>query len=58
MEGIAIIMIEHRLRELFRIIDKVMVMNFGEKITEGEPQEVMETEKVKEAYLGIERRKT
>jgi len=57
MEGITIIMIEHRLRELFRIVDKVMVMNFGEKIAEGKPQEVMETERVKEAYLGIERRK-
>lgn len=57
MEGITIIMIEHRLRELFRIVDKVMVMNFGEKVAEGEPKEVMEKEKVKEAYLGIERRK-
>ncbi len=58
MEGITIIMIEHRLRELFRIVDKVMVMNFGQKIAEGDPKEVMEKEKVKEAYLGIERRKT
>ena len=58
MEGITIIMIEHRLRELFRIVENVMVMNFGEKIAEGNPKEVMEKEKVKEAYLGIERRKT
>ncbi len=55
MEGITIIMIEHRLRELFRIVDRVMVMNFGEKIAEGNPKEVMEDEKVKEAYLGIKR---
>jgi len=58
MEGLTIVMIEHRLRELFRIVDKVMVMNFGEKIAEGDPKEVMEKEKVKEAYLGIERQKT
>ena len=58
MEGITIIMIEHRLRELFRIVENVMVINFGEKIAEGNPKEVMEKEKVKEAYLGIERRKT
>ena len=31
MEGITIIMIEHRLRELFRIVENVMVINFGEK---------------------------
>ncbi len=55
IEGITIIMIEHRLRELFRIVDQVMVMNFGEKIAEGNPKEVMEDEKVKEAYLGIKR---
>jgi branched-chain amino acid transport system ATP-binding protein len=52
MEGIAMIMIEHRLRELFRLTDRVMVMNFGQKIAEGIPEEVMENQKVKEAYLG------
>ncbi len=53
-EGLTIIMIEHRLRELFRVVDRVMVLNFGEKIAEGSPQEVMGTETVKKAYLGIE----
>jgi len=53
-EGLTIIMIEHRLRELFRVVDRVMVLNFGEKIAEGSPQEVMGTEAVKRAYLGIE----
>lgn len=52
MEGISMIMIEHRLRELFRLTDRVMVMNFGQKIAEGIPEEVMENQKVKEAYLG------
>ena len=52
MEGITMIMIEHRLRELFRLTDRVMVMNFGQKIAEGIPEEVMENQKVKEAYLG------
>lgn len=54
MDGITIIMIEHRLRELFRVTNRVMVMNFGEKIAEGTPEEVMENETVKEAYLGME----
>jgi len=55
MDGITLIMIEHRLRELFRVANRVMVMNFGEKLTEGTPEEVMEDEKVKEAYLGSEK---
>jgi branched-chain amino acid transport system ATP-binding protein len=45
-------MIEHRLRELFRVANRVMVMNFGEKLIEGSPNEVMAVEKVKEAYFG------
>jgi branched-chain amino acid transport system ATP-binding protein len=53
-EGLTIIMIEHRLKELFRVVDRVLVLNFGEKIAEGSPQEVMGTETVKKAYLGIE----
>jgi ABC-type branched-subunit amino acid transport system ATPase component len=52
MEGKTIIMIEHRLRELFRIVDRVMVLNFGAKIAEGIPEEVIEHEEVKKAYLG------
>jgi branched-chain amino acid transport system ATP-binding protein len=54
-QGKTIIMIEHRLKELFRIADRVMVMNFGQKIAEGSPQEVMQNDAVKSAYLGTER---
>lgn len=53
-EGKTIIMIEHRLKELFRIADRVVVLNFGEKIAEGKASEVMESEEVKKAYLGAE----
>jgi branched-chain amino acid transport system ATP-binding protein len=53
-QGKTIIMIEHRLKELFRIADRVMVMNFGEKIAEGSPEQVMQNEAVKSAYLGNE----
>jgi branched-chain amino acid transport system ATP-binding protein len=54
-QGKTIIMIEHRLKELFKIADRVMVMNFGAKIAEGSPGEVMQNEAVKSAYLGNER---
>jgi ABC-type branched-subunit amino acid transport system ATPase component len=54
IEGVTLIMIEHRLRELFRLTDRVMVMNFGKKIAEGIPQDVMEDRDVKKAYLGRE----
>lgn len=53
-EGKTIIMIEHRLKELFRIADRVVVLNFGQKIAEGRAEEVMASENVKKAYLGVE----
>ena len=53
-EGKTIIMIEHRLKELFRVTDRVVVLNYGEKIAEGTGEEVMESEEVKKAYLGTE----
>jgi branched-chain amino acid transport system ATP-binding protein len=52
MDGITLIMIEHRLRELFRVADRVLVLNFGEKLSEGSPAQVMADERVKEAYFG------
>jgi len=54
-DGITIVMIEHRLRELFQVANRVMVLNFGQKLIEGTPEEVMADEKVKEAYFGSEK---
>ncbi|MCX8205210.1 MAG: ABC transporter ATP-binding protein [Candidatus Nezhaarchaeota archaeon] len=53
-EGIAIIMIEHRLRELFRVVNRALVLNFGRIIADGSPKEIAVKEEVKRAYLGIE----
>lgn len=54
MDGITVVMIEHRLRELFQVANRVIVMNFGEKLVEGTPEEVMGDQSVKEAYFGSE----
>ena len=53
-EGFSIIMVEHRLKELFRIAHRVIALNFGAKIADGPPREMMESEAVKAAYLGSE----
>ncbi len=54
MRGVTLMMIEHRLRELFSVADKVIVLSFGEKLAEGKPEQVMNDEKVRRAYLGEE----
>lgn len=56
-EGKTIMMIEHRLKELFQIASKVIVMDHGVKIAEGSPKEIMKDENVKKAYLGVELKK-
>jgi len=53
-EGKTIIMIEHRLKELFRIADGSWCSTSARKIAEGRAQEVMASEDVKKAYLGVE----
>lgn len=53
-EGLTIIMAEHRLKELFRVANRVIVLNFGQKIADGSPVEAMEREEVQRAYLGTE----
>ncbi len=54
ISGITLIMIEHRLRELFRVANRVLVLNFGIKIAEGIPADVMKQKEVRKAYLGEE----
>ena len=52
--GMTIIMVEHRLRELFRLTNKIVVMDRGRKIAEGSPSEIVENSTVRETYLGAE----
>jgi branched-chain amino acid transport system ATP-binding protein len=55
MDGITLIMIEHRLRELFQVANRVMVLNFGEKLVEGKPEDVMSSQEVRDAYFGSQK---
>jgi branched-chain amino acid transport system ATP-binding protein len=52
--GVTLIMVEHRVKELFRVVDRVLVLDHGRKIAEGSPQEIASNEEVKKAYLGVE----
>jgi branched-chain amino acid transport system ATP-binding protein len=53
-EGPAMLVVEHKLSDLMKIIDRAVVLNFGKKIAEGIPQEIARNPEVVEAYTGKE----
>ncbi|KMW60406.1 Branched-chain amino acid transport ATP-binding protein LivG [Candidatus Rhodobacter oscarellae] len=52
--GVTIIWIEHVVHALMAVVERLIVIDFGKKIAEGEARAVMESPEVKEIYLGIE----
>jgi len=51
-QGITLIVVEHLMRMIMNVCDRIVVLHYGEKIAEGTPEEIMNDRRVAEAYLG------
>jgi len=50
-EGRTVVIVDHNMKGLMKLVDRVVVVNFGQKLAEGSPQEVVDNPAVQEAYL-------
>jgi len=50
--GLSVILVEHNMRAVMGVCDRIIAVNFGRKIAEGTPAEIRENQEVIEAYLG------
>jgi branched-chain amino acid transport system ATP-binding protein len=50
--GIAVLWIEHIVHALLSVVDRLVALDFGRKVIEGDPQTVMASPEVRDVYLG------
>jgi branched-chain amino acid transport system ATP-binding protein len=50
--GVTILLVEHKMKVVMKLCDRIAVLNFGERIAEGSPEEIMGNSEVVKAYLG------
>jgi branched-chain amino acid transport system ATP-binding protein len=52
--GVTVLLVEHNMELVMDIADEIVVLNYGERIAEGPPEEIQSNEQVVVAYLGEE----
>ncbi len=50
--GITVVLVEHDMRMVMNVCDRILVLNFGKKVAEGTPAEIKSNREVIDAYLG------
>lgn len=53
-EGVTVLIVEHDMDLVMNLVDRLVVMNYGEKLAEGTPEQVRGNSAVREAYLGVD----
>jgi branched-chain amino acid transport system ATP-binding protein len=51
-QGLTFVLVEHVMPIVMDIADRIIVLNFGRKVAEGSPQEIVNNEAVRDAYFG------
>lgn len=53
-EGVTILIVEHDMELVMNLVDRLVVMNYGQKLAEGTPEQIRNNKDVREAYLGVD----